>query len=246
MTTNSMGPGQRVCIALALTLAACLHAAPAATDHPKAGYPEMAPLEQYLMDRDEEIALARSAAPAHISNDATVLVMTKDGYQKAVEGKNGFVCLVERSFTAPFSSPEFWDPKLRGPMCLNPPAARSALPMNIKRTELALERLTKDQILARLRDLMAQKAFPAPEIGSMSYMMSKRQYLNSDGHWRPHLMFYVPGDMDAAVWGANLPGGSAVYGGGEELPGGGRLPWTLFFVPVPAWSDGTPAEPHHG
>jgi hypothetical protein len=234
-------------MATALMLAACAQprpvAAPAAVTQ---AYLEMAPLEQYLMDRDDEITLAKSAAPAAISNDATVLVMTKVGYEKAVEGKNGFVCLVERSFTSPFSSPDFWNPKGRAPACLNAPAARSALPVNIKRTELALAHLTKDQILLRMKELMAQKAFPAPEIGSMSYMMSKHQYLNADGHWHPHLMFYVPGDMDASVWGANLPGGSPVYGGGEELPGGGHLPWTLFLVPVPKWSDGTPAEQHHG
>jgi hypothetical protein len=208
----------------------------------------MAPLEEYMMDRDAEIALAKSAAPAPISNDATVLVLTKKGYETATVGKNGFVCLVERSWTAPFSSPEFWKSKGRSPVCLNAPAARTALPVSIKRTELALAGLTKEQILARMKELIAQKAFPAPEIGSMSYMMSKEQYLSDtdkpDVHWHPHLMFYVPGDMDAAVWGANLPGGSPVYGGGEELPGGGRLPWTIFFVPVPKWSDGTPFVDH--
>ncbi len=198
------------------------------------------------MDRDAEIALAKSAAPAPISNAATVLVLTKKGYERAVEGKNGFVCMVERSWTSPFDEPEFWNPKGRAPACLNAPAARSALPVSIERTELALAGLTKDQILARLKELIAQKAFPAPEVGSMSYMMSKHQYLSdANVHWHPHLMFYVPGDMGASVWGANLPGESPVYGGGEELPGGGRLPWTLFFVPVPMWSDGTPFEAHH-
>jgi hypothetical protein len=208
----------------------------------------MAPLEEYLMDRDAEIALAKSAAPAPISNDATVLVLTKKGYETAVEGKNGFVCMVERSWTSPFSSPEFWNPKGRAPLCMNAPATRSALPVNIKRTELVLAGLTKDQMVSRLKELVAQKAFPAPEVGSMSYMMSKHQYTSDadmpDVHWHPHLMFYVPGDMDAAAWGANLPGESPVYGGGEELPGGGRLPWTLFLVPVPKWSDGTPFVNH--
>jgi hypothetical protein len=210
---------------------------------PTASYPTMAPLAEYLMDRDAEIALAKTAAPAPISNDATVLVLTKTGYEKAVEGKNGFVCMVERAWFSPFGDPEFWNPKERSPNCLNAPAVRSALPVNIKRTELALAGMTKDQIVARLKELTAQRAFPVPEVGSMSYMMSKLQYLSDRGvHWHPHLMFYVPGDMDPSVWGANLPSGSAVYGGGEELPGGGRLPWTLFLVPVPKWSDGTPFE----
>jgi hypothetical protein len=153
--------------------------------------------------------------------------------------------MVERAWFSPFEDPEFWNAKERSPACLNAPAVRSALPVNIKRTELALAGLTKEQILARLKQLTAEKAFPAPDIGSMSYMLSKQQYLSDAGkHWHPHLMFYVPGDMDASVWGANLPGSSPVYGGGTDLPGGGRLPWTLFLVPVPKWSDGTPYEEH--
>jgi hypothetical protein len=203
----------------------------------------MAPVEQYLMDREAEIALAKSAAPPAIAADAAVLVLTKKGYEKATEGKNGFVCLVERSWTSPFSEPGFWSTRGRAPMCMNAPAARSALPVNIKRTELALAGLPKDAIVARMKELIARNAFPAPEIGSMSYMLSKDQYTSeADKHWHPHLMFYMPGDMPASAWGANLRGGSTVYGGAEPLPGGGYLPWTLFFVPVPRWSDGTPDD----
>jgi hypothetical protein len=241
---------QRVArLATLLALAVCAHGellvGTAVADPPKTAYPKMAPLQDYLMDRDAEIALAKTAAPAPIANDATVLVLTKKGYETAIKGKNGFVCLVERTWVAPFSDPDFWNPKGRSPECLNPPAVRSALPVNLKRTELVLAGLTKDQMVIRLKELIAKKAFPALELGSMSYMMSKQQYLNDAFvHWHPHLMFYVPGDMSAAVWGANLPGGSPVYGGAEELPGGGHLPWTLFFVPVPKWSDGTAFESH--
>jgi hypothetical protein len=57
----------------------------------------MAPIEEYLMtDRNAEIALARSAAPKSISQDATVLILGRQGYETAVEGTNGFVCVVER------------------------------------------------------------------------------------------------------------------------------------------------------
>jgi hypothetical protein len=105
----------------------------------KAPYPSMAPLDQYLMtDRNAEIALARSAAPASISSDAKVLVLGRHGYETAVKGKNGFVCVVERSWMAPFDDPEFWNPRIRGPICLNPAAARSILPITLKRTELVL------------------------------------------------------------------------------------------------------------
>jgi len=219
-----------------------------ADPRPSAGYPVMAPLEEYLIaDRDVEVALARTAAPPAISKDATVLVLTRHGYQAAVEGKSGFVCFVDRSWSGPFDDPEYWNPRKRGPTCMNAPAARSALPVTYRLTELALAGQSKDAILARMKESIARKEFGLPEVGSMSYMMSKSQYLNDNSpHWHSHLMFYMPGEMNASVWGANLPSGSAVFGGGADLPGGGRMPWTLFFVPVPSWSDGTPAEGHHG
>jgi len=70
---------------------------PGQAQAPKTAYPSMAPLDQYLMpDRNAEIALARSAAPDAISGDAKILVLGRNGYETAVEGKNGFVCIVER------------------------------------------------------------------------------------------------------------------------------------------------------
>jgi hypothetical protein len=93
-------------------------------------YPGMAPLEKYLIsERDTEIALARSAAPEAISGDATILVLGRHGYETAFKGKNGFVCMVERAWTAPFDDPGFWNPKNRSPICLNPPAVHSILPI---------------------------------------------------------------------------------------------------------------------
>jgi hypothetical protein len=262
--TASVSKGQKLqcarivrAIAVAAAAAGCARQLPAAApsspstaaDATTAAYPNRAPLEQYLIaDRDTEIALARSAAPAKISDDATVYVMTRSGYEKVAEGKNGFVCFVERSWTSDFDDPGFWNPKGRAPVCLNAPAASSILPLQFRRTELALAGLGREQILERIKDAIAKKEFGPPEIGSMSYMLSKQQYLNDRaGHWHPHLMFYMPGAMNASAWGANLPSGSAVYGGGEDLPGGGRLPATIFFVPVPVWSDGTAAETndHH-
>ena len=95
----------------------------------KTAYPSMAPLDQYLIvDRNAEIALARTAAPPSISRDAEVVVLGPHGYETAAQGKNGFVCIVERAWMSPFDSPEFWNPKNRSPICYNPPAARSVLP----------------------------------------------------------------------------------------------------------------------
>lgn len=240
-----------VAMCIAADASAAVPATPAASQPPvatsvsRAAYPTMAPLEEYLIaDREAEIALARSAAPARISGEATVLVLTRKGYEPAVMGTNGFVCFVDRSWTSPFDDPEFWNSKKRGPTCLNAAAVRSVLPIEQRLTELALAGLTKEAMLARIKDSISKKEFRPPEVGAMSYMMSRHQYLNDDGqHWHPHLMFYLPGETNGAEWGANLSSGSAVFGGGEDLPGGGRMPFTIFFVPVPLWSDGTPA--HH-
>ena len=87
----------------------------------KTQYPSMPPLDQYLMDRTAEIALARSAAPPSISRDATVMILGKNGYETAVEGKNGFVCAVERGWMNPFDSPEFWSPKTEARSASIPP-----------------------------------------------------------------------------------------------------------------------------
>ena len=203
---------------------------------PKTPYPTMAPLDQYLMeDRDAEIALARSAAPESISRDAEVLVLSRHGYETAIKGKNGFVCIVERSWTSGIDDPGFWNPKLRAPICFNAPAARSYLPRTIKKTKLVLAGGTKTQMLAAVLAAIDRKELPTPEPGAMCYMMSKQGYLSdSDGHWHPHLMFFVP-QTDPAVWGADLPGSPVLM---LPLPGSEeRL--TTFLVPVRRWSDGT-------
>jgi hypothetical protein len=205
----------------------------------KIAYPSMAPLDQYLMaDRNAEIALARSAAPDSISRDAKVMVLGRHGYETAVEGKNGFVCIVERSWMSPSDHPEFWNPKLRGPLCFNPAAAQSILPLSIKRTELALAGLSKAQIMDDLKAALDRKELPALEPGAMSYMMSKQAYLtDDDGHNMSHLMIYAP-LTKGATWGADLPGSPVMFGGQFQ---GAPEPVTVFLVPVGKWSDETAA-----
>ncbi len=218
--------------ALAVVLSA---ARPGQAQDAKTPYPSMAPIEQYMMpSRDSEIALARSAAPESISRDAEVLVLGGHAYETAVQGKNGFVCLVERSWTAPIDDPNFWNPKLRGPICLNPPAARSYLPLTIKKTELILAGKSKTQMFEGIKAGLDKKELPTPESGAMGYMLSKEQYLGDQGrHWHPHLMFFLP-PTDAATWGANLPDSPILAAGDDPQD---RL--TIFFVPVAKWSDGT-------
>ena len=200
----------------------------------KTPYPSMAPLDRYLMpDRNAEIALARSAAPDSISHDARVLVFGPHGYENAVEGKNGFVCLVERGWMAPFDNPEFWSPKIRGPLCFNPPAARSILPMTYKRTEMVLAGQSKVQIMDGIK-IFAKKELPALEPGALTYMMSKEAYLTDAGdHNMAHLMFYTP-LMDGAVWGAGVPKSPVMVN-----PQFAREGIEVFLVLTGMWSDGT-------
>ena len=200
----------------------------------KAPYPSMAPLDQYLIeDRSAEIALARSAAPESISGEAEVLVLGRHGYETAIQGKNGFVCIVERSWTSPIDDPGFWNPKLRAPICFNAAAARSYLPRTIKKTDLILAGRTKAQMVEAITAAIDKKEFPAMEPGAMCYMLSKQGYLSDqDGHWHPHLMFFVS-QADPATWGAGLPG-SPIFAFNDT--------WehlTTFLVPVRVWSDGT-------
>jgi len=201
----------------------------------KEPYPSMAPLDQYLMERKAEITLARSAAPESITQDAEVMVLGRNGYETAVKGKNGFVCLVWRSWTAGTDDPDFWNPKLRAPICFNTLAARSQVPQTIKKTEVILATRSKDQMAEAIKAAFQRKELPAPETGAMCYMMSKQQYLSDrGGHWHPHLMFFLP-LTDPASWGAGMPG-SPVMGVKDTLD---QL--TLFLIPVGHWSDGTAA-----
>lgn len=199
-------------------------------------YPSMAPLDQYLMERNAEIALARSAAPAAISNDATVLAFGRKGYETAVTGKNGFVCLVERSWTAVADNGEFWNPKNRFPICYNAPAARFLLPLTVKKTEMALAGQSHAQIIAGV-EAFGKKELPPLEPGAMCYMMSSQGYLSDAlGHGAPHLMFYVP---QGTSWGGDAPG-SPVLQGPQQFPGPPK-PVSILVIMAPKWSDGTAA-----
>jgi hypothetical protein len=201
----------------------------------EARFQRIAPIDQYLMDRGAEIALARSAAPPSVSADAEVLVLGRKGYETAVKGKNGFVCVVERSWMSPFDDPEFLNPDQRLPLCLNPPAVRTHLPLTLKATELALSGMSKDQMFETIKTAYAGKQLPMPAPGSMCFMLSKQQYFgqkyrNAD----PHVMFWFP-QTDQMNWGAGLPG-SPIYVH-QDSPD----PITTFIISVSQWSDGTDA-----
>jgi hypothetical protein len=192
-----------------------------------------AAIDQYLMaDRDAEIALARSAAPDSISRDAEVLVLARHGFETAVKGKNGFVCIVGRSWTSA-ADEDYGDPKVRVPICVNAAAARTYLLRVRKITDLALAGRTLTQVNEITVGALARKELPAMEPGAMCYMMGKQGYGGASApHWPPHLMFFYS-DIDPAIWGANLPG-SPIIAVADPLQ---HL--TQFVIPTQRWSDGT-------
>ena len=225
-----------VCVAVGLTLVLTNRNR---NEDRSTAYPSMASIEQYLIaDRKAEIALARSAAPAAISSDAQILVLGWRGYETAIEGRNGFVCMVERSWMSPFNSAEFWNPRVRVPQCFNAAGARSILPLTFKRTEMVLAGLSKARMIDNIKAAFHRKELPAPAPGAMCYMMSRAGYLNDAlGHYVPHLMFYFP-LTDKSSWGADLPGSPVTL---NPQFRDGPEPITEFVISVGKWSDGTDA-----
>ena len=213
-------------------------------------YSKMAPVDQYMIERNAEILLARSAAPDSISSDATVLVLGRQGYETGVQGKNGFVCMVERSWMEAFDSPEFWNPKVRGAECLNRQAGRSILPIADLRTRMVMAGHSKAEIVSALKAAFDNKQLPDLESGNMVFMMSKSAYLYDAGdHNGPHVMFFTA-LKDGKDWGAGASG-SPVFSGPywflsskEPSQAKGLPPILVFAVEVAKWSDGTVAPMH--
>ena len=168
-------------------------------------------IEEYLMPQANEIALAKSAAPANISGRATIKVLTKSGYEVAQKGDNGFVCAVMRGFMAPTYTPAqfrnlVYDPALRAPMCFALQAAREVLPFYELRTKLAMRGKNPDEIAEGLQAAYVKGELPQRTGVSFAYMWSADQNLGSGiGHWHPHVMVFAP-YYDNSMLGGNAFG----------------------------------------
>ncbi len=204
-------------------------------DASAAVYPRMAPISQYEMaSRTEEIAVARSAAPASISAHARILVLGKRAYETAAPGDNGFVCLVVRSWDMSFDNPEFWNPRIRSPECFNAAGARSVLPRYLERTRWVLAGHSLARMRAQAAAARAAGEGMKPLPGAICFMMSRNGYLNDSvaGPWYPHVMSFALG-VPPADLGAGLPGSWV------DADDTNYKPVTIFMVIVPEWSDGT-------
>jgi hypothetical protein len=198
----------------------------------RAQAPKYPPIEQYLMPEADEVALAKSAAPANISDRATIKVLTRSGFEVAQQGDNGSVCMVMRGFSAPTYSPAqfrnlVFDPTVRAPICFTLPAARTAMPYYEFRTKLALQGKSPDEIAEEVAVAYAKGALPKRNEVTIAYMWSAKQNLASGiGHWHPHVMIFAP-YYDNSMVGGN-PFGSPL----PQLTDDAGTPFAVVVIPV--------------
>ncbi len=157
-------------------------AAPAASQSVEAG--RAGPRD--VLPRAREIALARSAAPPAVSDDARVLVWNGSDFDVAAEGSNGVTCYVARS----------WPTSLE-PHCFDREGSATILQIHLLQMRMWSSGASDDAVQAAVADGLRTGALRLPSRPVMSYMMSAGQRLIGDdgrpaGAWHPHLMIYYP------------------------------------------------------
>lgn len=203
----------------------------------------LGPIEPFLMERDAEVDLARSAGPRGIGAEATVWVLTPEGYEIAEEGKNGFHCFVGRGWSGPIVFrrpdgpevviPDARDPSVRAPHCFSPEAARSILPWQRLRTTALLTGVPFEGLAAEAERALSAGELRVPGPGAFAYMTSPRQRLGpAFGAWRPHVMLYLPYTDDDA-WGST--------GFSNDFPSvvEDGTAWSVVVIPMARFSDGS-------
>ena len=147
----------------------------------------------FFLDRGEEIALARSAAPETVSDPATIWVLTPEGYEVAVEGVNSFNCVVLRRFSADTRSDSYdWD-GLIAPICYDAYSSTTHMQEQLLRAEMGLRGDPVESIEAAVNAAYMDGSIPVPDQVAFAYMFSGAQRLSPRlGHWHPHMMIWVP------------------------------------------------------
>jgi hypothetical protein len=183
MTDRTMVKRDRLSSLMAGALVAALAwTAPLAAQE---GYPELT--------RDEEMRLAMSAGPLAVSAEADVYVLGEQGFEKAIDGTNGFACLVLRSAV---------QRQTLAPHCLNPTAVETVLPAMLREGELQMQGLSGEAVDAELKRQWARGELPLPSGPAYAYMLSEGQRLGPNGaKFFPHFMLYVPYISNADIGG---------------------------------------------
>lgn len=144
------------------------------------------PGPRLLLERDHEVRLARSAAPASVSGGARVWLLENGTYVVADSGGNGVECYVSRSW-----------PESLEPHCFDEEGARTIMRLEMRAVELAHAGMAREEAARQLSFGLADGTFRLPQRPAVSWMMSSAQVLFSDsgrrvGAWQPHLMIYYP------------------------------------------------------
>lgn len=138
------------------------------------------------LEREVEIALARSAAPDGVADAAGVLVLEDGAYEVAEEGTSGAMCYVSRS-----------RPGSLEPHCFDAEGAETILPIHVHRAERGFAGADEETVEREVAEGIASGRFRLPTRPVVSYMLSADQVLYSDdgrrvGAWKPHVMIYQP------------------------------------------------------
>jgi hypothetical protein len=190
------------------------------------------PVSEFLMPSDDEIRLARSAAPEAVASRASVKVLTASGFKVAVQGDNGFVCMVMRGWSAPTYTPAqfrdlVYDATVRAPICFDPIASKVVLPYYELRSALGMQGKTPDEIAAGVEAAYARGEMPKRDTVSFAYMWSSHQHLGPGiDAWRPHMMIFAP-YYDNATLGGNAFGGPL-----PQVSDDAGTPFTVVVIPV--------------
>ncbi len=179
-----------------------------------------------ILDRTEEVALARSAAPSETSFEASVFVLERGiGFVEVVSGTNGVTCVVNRSW-----------PEAIEPHCYDPEASKTIFAVHREEAALRERGRSQAEIRASVADGYRTGRFRTPTRPAVTWMMSSDQVLFSDegrrvGAWKPHLMIYFP-----YMTSADLGLGDTPYADGPMLSDEGR-PSSNMIIVMPSFVD---------
>lgn len=149
--------------------------------------------EYPTLTTEQELRLALSAGPLTVSRSADVYLMGDTGFRQAMEGSNGWACLVVRAAG---------DKRQLAPHCLNPYAAESVLPAFLREAELQARGMGAEAISAEMTRQFASGELPTPSGPAYAYMLSEGQRIGPQaGKFRPHFMLYMPYVTNEAIGG---------------------------------------------
>ena len=143
--------------------------------------------------RDAQIQLARSAAPAEVSDHATIMILGKNGYETAVKGANGFTCLVLRQYLNTIE-----------PECYDAEGSRTTLQTDLFIETQRAQGVSDADIDKAIEAGYKSGKFKAPAKPGIVYMMSPHnRVFDPDAKkvisFPGHLMFYAPYATKATV-----------------------------------------------